>query len=176
MWYTECTQLISPFWHPSETQITPYPKLFPLCSIIYYHHRNMTSSERPSYTEILKVLTSKKEDVLAIPPEEVEEGHSLAMVLGAPLEAGKHLYDNLQHWLISQLYIVHCTKPVLSAVHTVMWKNRFYECVSVSSVSLELLQFVSILKVLVEMRGSVQRSSQDSSLAVSWHIFRRYSQ
>ncbi|CAI8022493.1 hypothetical protein GBAR_LOCUS13200 [Geodia barretti] len=26
------------------------------------------------------------------------------------------------------------------------------------------------------MRGSVQRSSQDSSLAVNWHIFRRYSQ
>ena len=71
--------------------------------------------------------------------------------------------------------VVHCTKPVLSAVHT-LCENRFYECVSDSSVSLELLQFVSILKVLVEMRGSVQRSSQDSSLAVSWHIFRRYSQ
>ncbi|CAI8022481.1 hypothetical protein GBAR_LOCUS13197 [Geodia barretti] len=38
------------------------------------------------------------------------------------------------------------------------------------------LHSVSILKVLVETRGSVQRSSQDSSLAVSWHIFRRYSQ
>ena len=57
----------------------------------------MTSSERPSYTEVLRVLTSTKEDVLAIPPEEVEEGHSLAMVLGAPLEAGKHLYKSLQN-------------------------------------------------------------------------------
>ena len=57
----------------------------------------MTSSERPSYTEVLRVLTSTKEDVLAIPPEEVEEGHSLAMVLGAPLETGKHLYKSLQN-------------------------------------------------------------------------------
>ena len=57
----------------------------------------MTASERPSYTDILRVLTSKKEEVLALPPKEVDEGHPLAVVLGAPLEADKHLYKNLQN-------------------------------------------------------------------------------
>ena len=57
----------------------------------------MTASERPSYTDMLRVLTSKKGEVLNIPLEEVEEGHTQAVVLGAPLEAGKHLYKNLQN-------------------------------------------------------------------------------
>ena len=72
--------------------------------------------------------------------------------------------------------VVYIVQNQYCLLYTLLCENRFYECVSVSCVSLELLQFVSTLKVLVEMRGSVQRSSQDSSLAVSWHIFRRYGQ
>ena len=57
--------------------------------------RNMTASERPAYTTMLKILTAKKETILTISPEEIVEGHSQACVSKAPLEAERYLYNTL---------------------------------------------------------------------------------
>ena len=61
-----------------------------------YVHRNTDTSQRPQYTHILKILTSKKEDVLANPLEKNEEENpevdTQAVVLEESLEAGESLY------------------------------------------------------------------------------------
>lgn len=56
----------------------------------------MITSQRPDYKDLLRVLTSNKEDVLAIPHEDIPADHTEAGVLGAPLEAGIFLYRDLQ--------------------------------------------------------------------------------
>lgn len=56
----------------------------------------MISSRRPDYKALLRVLTSNKEAVLAIPHEDIPGDHREAGVLGAPLEAGIFLYTDLQ--------------------------------------------------------------------------------
>ena len=56
----------------------------------------MVTSERPDYKTLLRVLTSNKENVLAIPHEDIPADHCEAAVLGAPLEAGIFLYIDLQ--------------------------------------------------------------------------------
>ena len=56
----------------------------------------MITSERPDYKTLLRVLTSNKGDVLAIPHEDIPADHSEAGILGAPLQAGIFLYIDLQ--------------------------------------------------------------------------------
>lgn len=52
----------------------------------------MDAAERPSYTDMLRVLTSRKENILTIPQDELPDGQTLATMIGAPLDTGKQLY------------------------------------------------------------------------------------
>ena len=59
-------------------------------------YRNAEKSARPQFREIVETL-SQPESLLLRIPEEVSEGHPQASVLGAPLEAGRNLYTELQN-------------------------------------------------------------------------------
>ena len=58
--------------------------------------RNADKSGRPQFREIVETL-SQPESLLLHIPEEVTRGHPQASVLGAPLEAGRNLYTELQN-------------------------------------------------------------------------------
>ena len=62
----------------------------------YVVFRNADKSGRPQFREIVETL-SQPESLLLHIPEEVTRGHPQASVLGAPLEAGRNLYTELQN-------------------------------------------------------------------------------
>ena len=57
--------------------------------------RNAEKSYRPDFAELVQVLSSPVTDLLSWFEEDTKI-HPQAMVLGAPLEAGKDLYLELQ--------------------------------------------------------------------------------
>ena len=59
-------------------------------------YRNPDKSARPQFREIVQTL-SQSEDELLFVPEGVTRAHPQASVLGAPLEAGRDLYTQLQN-------------------------------------------------------------------------------
>ena len=65
------------------------------------HHdclcRHPESSSRPTFSELLQVLSQGSETDLLRWSEEDMRVHPQAAVLGAPLEAGKDLYIELQN-------------------------------------------------------------------------------
>lgn len=58
-------------------------------------YRNPTTDRRPNFRDIVLSLTGSERDNLNI-PKEANETHQLAGELGAPLEAGKKMYFDLQ--------------------------------------------------------------------------------
>ena len=59
-------------------------------------HRHPDSAERPKFQKILLTLLGDDKALLAVPTEEGAT-HSLAGVLGSPLEAGHGMYLNKQN-------------------------------------------------------------------------------
>ena len=74
------------------------------CQLLYdvriFHspvlYRNSDKSARPQFREIVQTLSQSEDELLFI-PEEVTRGHPQASILGAPLEAGRDLYTQLQN-------------------------------------------------------------------------------
>ena len=62
--------------------------------------RNVDKSSRPQFTDIVHTL-SQSEDQLLYIPEVVTRDHPQAAILGAPLEAGRNLYTQLQNTYMS---------------------------------------------------------------------------
>ena len=60
------------------------------------HHRNPGTSPRPSFRDLVLTLVGKQQLVLSITQDAIET-HQLAGVLGAPLEAGEKMYQDLQY-------------------------------------------------------------------------------
>jgi ephrin-B len=60
---------------------------------------NSDKSGRPQFREIVQTLSQSEDELLFI-PEEVTRGHPQASILGAPLEAGRDLYPQLQNTYI----------------------------------------------------------------------------
>ena len=58
--------------------------------------RHSESSQRPGFRDIVLMLVGSEKMVLSI-PEEDSSTNPLAGVLGAPLEAGKNMYSQLQN-------------------------------------------------------------------------------
>ena len=54
------------------------------------------AAQRPSFRDLLLALLDDPKVVLSIPPEALDT-HSHAGVLGSPLEAGEHMYRDLQY-------------------------------------------------------------------------------
>ena len=69
-----------------------------VCMLLYC--RNADKAGRPQFREIVDTLSQSEEQLLHI-PEEVTRGHPQASILGAPLEAGRDLYTELQNTYIS---------------------------------------------------------------------------
>ena len=59
-------------------------------------HRNPAPYARPTFQQILLTLLGDDRALLAVPTEE-RATHSLAGVLGSPLEAGYGMYLSRQH-------------------------------------------------------------------------------
>ena len=57
--------------------------------------RHPLSAQRPSFRHILLSLLASPDRALFIPPEALRT-HTLARVLGAPLEAGENMYSDLR--------------------------------------------------------------------------------
>jgi len=57
--------------------------------------RNTDKASRPAFAELVQTLSSPVTDLLSWTEEDTRI-HSQATVLGAPLEAGKYLYPELQ--------------------------------------------------------------------------------
>ena len=53
------------------------------------------ADQRPSFRDLLLTLLDNLKEVLSIPQEDLDT-HSHAGVLGSPLEAGEHMYRDLQ--------------------------------------------------------------------------------
>ena len=91
---------------PKEMYILPHDNLLVYMSsyimLVHYHYygcvlfRNADKSGRPQFREIVETL-SQPEHLLLHVPEEVTRGHPQASILGAPLEAGRDLYIELQN-------------------------------------------------------------------------------
>ena len=62
-------------------------------------YRNVDKSGRPQFREIVQTLSQSEDELLFI-PEEVTRGHPQASILGAPLEAGRDLYTQLQNTIM----------------------------------------------------------------------------
>jgi len=58
-------------------------------------HRNTDKASRPTFAELVQTLSSPVTDLLSWTEEDTRI-HPQAAVLGAPLEAGKYLYPELQ--------------------------------------------------------------------------------
>ena len=67
-----------------------------LCNTLAIFHRNPDPAERPTFQQILLTLLGDDKALLAVPTEE-RASHSLAGVLGCPLEAGHSMYLNRQN-------------------------------------------------------------------------------
>ena len=63
--------------------------------IAIYARRNPVAAGRPSFREIFLSLLDTAENVLSIPPEALDS-HSLAGVIGSPLEVGENMYTDLR--------------------------------------------------------------------------------
>ena len=61
----------------------------------YYPFRHPERASRPSFSDLASLLSQPDSELLAWSDED-RNCHSLASVLGAPLEAGNHLYPLLQ--------------------------------------------------------------------------------
>ena len=59
------------------------------------HYRNADKPSRPDFAELVHALSSPVTDLLSWSEEDMRV-HPQAAVLGAPLEAGKDLYPELQ--------------------------------------------------------------------------------
>ena len=59
-------------------------------------YRNPTPADRPTFRDILHTLLGDDKALLAVPEEE-RATHSLAGVLGSPLDAGKGMYLSRQN-------------------------------------------------------------------------------
>ena len=59
-------------------------------------HRHPDAKGRPSFRELVLALTGDKGQVLLVPQMDGEI-HPLARALGAPIEAGKDMYKDLQN-------------------------------------------------------------------------------
>ena len=68
--------------------------------------RNADKAGRPQFREIVVTLSQSEEILLHI-PEEFTRGHPQASVLGAPLEAGRNLYIELQNTYIPKTFQYH---------------------------------------------------------------------
>ena len=64
--------------------------------VCLYTCRHSESSQRPGFRDIVLMLVGSEKMVLNI-PEEDSSTNLLAGVLGAPLEAGKNMYSQLQN-------------------------------------------------------------------------------
>ena len=62
---------------------------------VSYLIRNADRSSRPDFTELVNALSSPVTDLLSWSEEDMRV-HPQAVVLGAPLEAGKDLFPELQ--------------------------------------------------------------------------------
>jgi len=62
-------------------------------------HRNAEKASRPAFAELMQTLSSPVTDLLSWTEEDTRI-HPQAVVLGAPLEAGKDLYAELQETYI----------------------------------------------------------------------------
>ena len=63
--------------------------------------RNPATSPRPSFRDLVLTLVGNQQLVLSIPQDTIET-HQLAGVLGAPLEAGEKMYQDLQYTFVNQ--------------------------------------------------------------------------
>ena len=63
--------------------------------LLYLYYRNPDKSSRPDFAELVHTLSSPVTDLLSWSEEDMRV-HPQAAVLGAPLEAGKDLYPELQ--------------------------------------------------------------------------------
>ena len=68
-------------------------KISQYCCCTYF--RNADKSSRPDFAELVHALSSPATDLLSWSEEDMRV-HPQAAVLGAPLEAGKDLYHELQ--------------------------------------------------------------------------------
>ena len=59
-------------------------------------HRNPSPAARPTFRQVLLSLLGDDSSILAVPAEE-RATHSLASVLGSPLDAGHSMYLSTQH-------------------------------------------------------------------------------
>ena len=71
------------------------------CTVCVCWCRNADKAGRPQFREIVVALSQSEEILLHI-PEEVTRDHPQASVLGAPLEAGRNLYIELQNTYLMQ--------------------------------------------------------------------------
>ena len=65
------------------------------------NYRNPGTSPRPSFRELVLTIVGNQQLVLAIPQDSIET-HQLAGVLGAPLETGENMYQDLQYIYVNQ--------------------------------------------------------------------------
>ena len=63
--------------------------------LLYLYYRNADKSSRPDFAELVQALSSPVTDLLSWSEEDMRV-HPQAAVLGAPLEAAKYLYPELQ--------------------------------------------------------------------------------
>ena len=70
--------------------------------VFYYDYcRNPATSPRPSFRDLVLTLVGNQQLVLSIPQDAIET-HQLAGVLGAPLEAGDKMYQDIQNTYVNQ--------------------------------------------------------------------------
>ena len=68
--------------------------------ITIYTYRNSATSPRPSFRDLILTLVGNQQLVISIPQDAIET-HQLAGVLGAPLEAGENMYQDLQYTYVN---------------------------------------------------------------------------
>lgn len=66
-----------------------------ITTIVWYRHPE--HSCRPTFLSLLKTLSGGGGELLVWSKEETSHEAGLGRTLGAPLEAGKNLYPELQH-------------------------------------------------------------------------------
>ena len=69
--------------------------------MVLHPPRHPDASGRPQFAQLLQVLSRPEHELLSIPEEEGRV-HPQATLLGAPLEAGKQLYLELQNTYIKK--------------------------------------------------------------------------
>ncbi len=77
--------------------------LFIFWTSIFSRYRHPQTKVRPGFRDVVVTLVGSEEVVLCI-PEEDSSTHPLAGVLGAPLEAGENMYQQLQNRYIDYVH------------------------------------------------------------------------